>query len=111
MFAAVLLAPSPELGRPSAWLQAPLQGVPSHRRAWKLTRALAEGTAMLLSAAWQQHTADVTTIFVPLAGTVLERVVSWRVAQHSMHAVSLAMSMRGTISELGSWQLALLGTR
>lgn len=45
------------------------------RRAWRLTRALAEGAASLLAAAWQRDPAAVRTLFVPLASAALERQV------------------------------------
>ena len=49
-----------------------------HRRAWRLTRTLAEGAATLLAAAWQRDPAAVRTIFVPLASSALERPVRGR---------------------------------
>ena len=45
------------------------------RRAWKLTRTLAEGAALLLAGAWRRSPADLQTSFVPLAGAALERQV------------------------------------
>lgn len=51
----------------------PLRALPLCRRAWRLTRTLAEGTASLLAAAWRRDPATVRTIFVPLAGAALER--------------------------------------
>ncbi|KAL4452207.1 hypothetical protein ABPG75_007869 [Micractinium tetrahymenae] len=71
------------------------------KQAWKLTRALAEGTAMLLSAAWQQHPADLTTIFVPLAGTVLERV-------EALPVLGRMLALSGGDEELARLVLPLL---
>jgi hypothetical protein len=45
------------------------------RRAWRLLRALAEGTARLLAAAWRCSPANITATFVPLTGAALERPV------------------------------------
>ncbi|KAL4857248.1 Phosphatidylinositol 4-kinase alpha 1 [Chlorella vulgaris] len=43
------------------------------RPAWWLTRTLSEGTACLLAAAWRRSPAAITTTFVPLAGSALDR--------------------------------------
>ena len=56
------------------------------RRAWRLTRTLAEGAASLLAASWQRDPASVRTIFVPLAGAALERPVSGRDQRRQMGA-------------------------
>lgn len=55
-------------------LSVPPEGT-SGRRAWRLTRTLAEGCATLLASAWQDSPANVRTIFVPMAGAALERQV------------------------------------
>ena len=52
---------------------APAASTAACRRAWRLTRTLAEGTAALLAACWQNHPSSVRPIFVPLASAALER--------------------------------------